>query len=1240
MMADVVLPSLRDVEYRVFYRPHDNPLETFYLPTLAGSVHYDRSAGYFRSSALAAAAAGIVRLIENSGTMRLLVGAELTEQDVQAIQRGYDLRQTLERGMLGTFPDPGEGPLRQRLEALAWMVANGTLDIKVVLPLDEQGQPIPGSLAQDYYHTKKGIFTDAYGNQVAFVGSVNESAQAWKHNFEEFSVYLSWEGERERAALGSVRASFAELWEGSDPAWLAVELPQAVEERLVRYAPARRPTRDALERPRRRQGPKDGEEAFAVVSPDERLLFQFLRDAPYLPEARDLGAETSSIRPWPHQSQVARTVVERFPDRVLLCDEVGLGKTIEAGLIIRQLILTGRVKRCLILTPAAVVRQWQEELYEKFNLNIPRYDAGQLLDVRDEPIGPLTNRPWSCCDQLLASSHLARRKERVPELLEADRWDLLVVDEAHHARRRDFLQPIYRPNRLLTLLNRLKEHDKYRAMLLLTATPMQVHPLEVWDLLMVLGLGGRWAADEGNFLRFFRQLRQPFDQADWDFVYDLVADCLGHDGAVDPHFEQAMRQKLGPAMANAIRELPQRQRPRTDILRGLPDKARPVVREMARFHTPLNRYAFRSTRDLLRTYQQAGLLKASVPRRKPEICRITFRSDEAELYGRITEYISEFYQRYESERRGLGFIMTVYRRRLTSSFRAIYLSLERRRKWLRGQIEPEEMLTPEDEAEAEELEDLEQEALDIFEEELLTPAQRENFQRELAYLDDFIAQLCNLRYADSKLAYLKDELERIFRERSTILVFTQYTDTMDYLRDQLCTVYGRRVACYSGRGGEEWNGITWVKVPKEQVKNRFREGEIQILVCTESASEGLNLQTCGVLINYDMPWNPMRVEQRIGRIDRIGQEFETVWVRNYFYRDTIEDRIYQALTDRIHWFEDVVGDLQPILASVGELTRRLAMLPAEQQLAEFNREMRKLRAEIEAARTEALNVADYVDSERPDTDVQTPVTLADLEDLLTTASATRHLFQPHPEIADAYLLSSDEGQIPVTFSGVRFDQYPNTLQLLSYGSPLFDQILDSIPSPEACPAHLARFMASETLPVCGWYELHGPDPVPITRLAQLRQVAAQPAEGLSVGEEAVEAAHRHFDEQARAIGEAYRDRLAQHTAQRRSTLRARARRLLEKAAMVEFVLGRQPTLWETENYPHSLDEQAIAGLRRHQSPWTWMLFIGDKPLPVPQRTDAFLGRIDNESVVRLEALFEGLTREARGLLEEWRGQQV
>ena len=168
---------------------------------------------------------------------------------------------------------------------------------------------------------------------------------------------------------------------------------------------------------------------------------------------------------------------------------------------------------------------------------------------------------------------------------------------------------------------------------------------------------------------------------------------------------------------------------------------------------------------------------------------------------------------------------------------------------------------------------------------------------------------------------------------------------MDYLRDQLRQVYGSEVACYSGRGGEVWNGIAWVRRARKRSRLTFA-GKIRILLCTESASEGLNLQTCGVLINYDMPWNPMRVEQRIGRIDRIGQVYPVVWISNYFYQDTIEDQIYQRLADRIDWFEVVVGDLQPILAQVGEVTKRLAMLPASEREVQLEKEIADLRERL------------------------------------------------------------------------------------------------------------------------------------------------------------------------------------------------------------------------------------------------------------------------------------------------------
>ncbi len=295
-------PSLPQHSFRIYYGPADNPLENFYIPALSVSMQYDRSAGYFSSSALAVAAAGVARLIQNIGRMRLLVGAELSEADVDAIRKGYDLQAKLSERLLEHFPDPQDALLKERLSVLAWMVAGGTLEIKVVLPTDMDGLPIPAAQTQDYYHPKSGIFNDAEGNQVAFLGSVNESETGWKHNFEQFAVYTSW-GEG-KSYLPLVIDRFEDPWNGREPDWIALPVPKAVEQRLLKYRPVEVPACDPLEPKPVGKSCKEIEKPYIAGGPQaERILFQFLRDAPYLPNAVELGAATAAITPWPHQAK-------------------------------------------------------------------------------------------------------------------------------------------------------------------------------------------------------------------------------------------------------------------------------------------------------------------------------------------------------------------------------------------------------------------------------------------------------------------------------------------------------------------------------------------------------------------------------------------------------------------------------------------------------------------------------------------------------------------------------------------------------------------------------------------------------------------------------------------------------------------------------------------------------------------------------------------------------------------------
>ncbi len=267
---------------------------------------------------------------------------------------------------------------------------------------------------------------------------------------------------------------------------------------------------------------------------------------------------------------------------------------------------------------------------------------------------------------------------------------------------------------------------------------------------------------------------------------------------------------------------------------------------------------------------------------------------------------------------------------------------------------------------------------------------------------------------------------------------------MDYLRENLQQLFGSQVACYSGRGGELYQDGEWQKLPKEEIKKQFKEGSIKILLCTESASEGLNLQTCGVLINYDLPWNPMRVEQRIGRIDRIGQAYSTVNIHNFYYDGTVEAKVYRKLRDRIDAFQSVVGNLQPILAQVPTFIEQAVMSadPEEEGLllAEFEQvlDTPTLRPSLEEMT--AMDVqADLIEIRKPL--ASSPIALEQIELLFTDSHILRAenvFFESQGD--HIWELTYKDKTYPVTFYPDIFNE-KSSLRLMNFGDPLFEQLL-------------------------------------------------------------------------------------------------------------------------------------------------------------------------------------------------------
>lgn len=270
---------------------------------------------------------------------------------------------------------------------------------------------------------------------------------------------------------------------------------------------------------------------------------------------------------------------------------------------------------------------------------------------------------------------------------------------------------------------------------------------------------------------------------------------------------------------------------------------------------------------------------------------------------------------------------------------------------------------------------------------------------------------------------------------------------MDYLRDALTQLYGSQVACYSGRGGELYAQGQWRTVKKEEIKRLFREGQIKILLCTKSASEGLNLQTCGVICQYSLPWNPMQVEQQIGRLDRIGQIHPTVRIHNFYYDGTVEAKVYRRLRERINAFETVVGNLQPILAQVPNFIEQAAMAadPEEEGvlLADFEQilETPPLRPALEEI--VAIDVeADLAEIRQPMP--LSPLTSEEIEQLFTQSQILAKKGFEFIEIGNRQWQVRERNQTyHVTFDPDVFDDFPS-LKLMSFGEPLFAKMLSII----------------------------------------------------------------------------------------------------------------------------------------------------------------------------------------------------
>ena len=1035
-----------------------NILHDFYLPALERIVRYDRVAGYFRSTSLAAASQGYTRFLNNDGHMRLIVGADLAAEDVAAILSGDSKR--MSDKLLAELDNEDSWPeeVKNGVALLSDMVAKGKLEVRVAFRVNaNDGTPLSiDSVDDGYVHEKWFVMTDAEGNRIYGSGSLNESRTALTINAENITVICDWYCSKFEQAVNDVARKYDDFWNNRNPHMRVYPLPEAVRKKLIK-----------LKNLRKKPTEIDWTEIDIPVElkPEELMKLAVLKDAPKMPNGIYIGMYSAPVEPWPHQEVVARRLVETYPYSYMMCDEVGLGKTIEAALAMRSLILSGRVKRVLVIAPAGLTDQWHRELADKAMLSFAKSKSkpGSTGYIISEWIYPYEKETQSRNlfeeDKNIVSSGLAQRNERQRQMDNSADFDIVFLDEAHYARRQnpnrhDEGAPEY--GKLYKLVNDIVlKHTK--ALWLATATPMQIDSVEAYDLLRLAGRSGPFMDDPAVCMKYFNILGKLVEDKgisfqEWQFVGQSFIQIEG----LDAYLWNFLKSTVIDGRNQRVLKNLYRNEPKSVDIKFL---KQPLFSA-----SPLSRVMQRHTRGLLEVYRREGKLKSNLARRiiRP-IAAVPFNEAEKRFYESLEDYCNELKKQLRSNNsksnQVLRFYLNFLQLRFASSLYAIERSLKNRLKKVKNTLRFGGQTFESEEELKEALQDFvdmadnddgydEADFDDISLKVLFKDRTVNDLEWEQERLEEMLSEIKKMNETPSKIKRLLSEIE----ERKSggrvkqFVLFTRFYDTLKSIRNYLLREPSLRVGVYSGKK------VSWydeevgkdVEVSRETVKQLFLEGKIDILLCTDAAAEGLNLQTADLLINFDLGWNPMKIEQRIGRIDRIGQKYQEIYVLNMCYLDSTEEIVYGRLLTRLAQANIVVGSQQISMLPIGfEDFRKLQDKEiTEEELAKeaknrLKREQEQV-ASMEMSAEDIYSIYNKLSGKLRDKKLP-----ASIEDMWDTFSSSEYLKEKYFNIDGDRLIRKNNFGVSDIYI-VNRDNYAVDYKLLTWGSELADSIFKDV----------------------------------------------------------------------------------------------------------------------------------------------------------------------------------------------------
>jgi superfamily II DNA or RNA helicase len=917
---------LKSADLQVHYEGIGQVANLFVNPALEASIRYDRLTGYFTVESLATVAKGLASIVTNGGRMRLVIGLHDVAYDLLlAYSDQYSKASAsfdeMKSKLLHDVSLLEDALKTKDLAILAWLINDGFIEVKIAEPVSRH--------ANNIFHVKRMVFTDVHGHVVTATGSPNETYSGLEANYEDITVHFNWETPQ---YTETHQKNFEDIWQNTREGLRVFDLDANFAGELLK----------ALGSPENPVG--------KIFNKNDFTFRELLNSSRKSIALQQFALPRSRL--YPHQERALLDGMSRWPVRVLLADEVGLGKTLEAGSLVSSMLKYGGISKVLILAPAGLLKQLQEEMLFHFDLGFWIWDSAAKTFIGIDGAkftgsfdGPLASGGPSL---KLVSSQLSRGTKKKTDIFEnvAELPDLLVVDEAHSARLNPDSKDNLHPNLFYKALSKVTKRVKHT--IFMTATPMQMHPYEFLGLMRLLGLPEFWS-DQVNYIDSLRMLAtnnlQPTLQSASRLRAMLIAcstQITGRPRNISDN-EFALWGEFLSKKDVSVAESALFCRKKFVELAAL----------LVKVH-PASQLVIRNTRSGLEA------LGYKFPERVFESPKISSNQEMDVFFEALETYLDQAYGSVEEAidpkyHNSLGFVKSAYRQRLVSSLIAAQKSLERR---LAKIVDLEEKGKFDNT-------DIDVEIQDDEELDFLEVSGAELNQRlshavmvEKVHLKDILNKLetvpLGVISGDPKFVEAQKFIEQA-NVSQRMLIFSRYVDTLEgfikhFEDNSEEPILNAGFAMYTG--GPSWIQTSSGRRPagKRDITRALNEGEISYLFCSDAASEGLNLQAASTLINLDVPWNPARLEQRIGRIARLGQKADYVHIYNYWYPNSIESRMYAKLLERKDLYELAVGEFPQIFS--GAISEAVSDSTADETEI-----INKINSDLQSIRLDAQRIA-------------------------------------------------------------------------------------------------------------------------------------------------------------------------------------------------------------------------------------------------------------------------------------------